>query len=240
MERKIPINADQESKPEEKNTAQAENQSESVVENDTIQNEEIVAENDNKENSEEETPDYRALVKKMSDQELAKLFDKARNTEYYLETLQRNQAENENYRKRAEREQMSARRYANQDILKNLIVILDHLQLAINSGKDANIDPSFFEGITLLEKEFQKLLNDSEVKIIEAIGKTFDPKFHEALSQQETADEPNMTVLYEMEKGYTFHDRVIRPSKVVVSRYPQEPAKPAEKETPEKESGNAE
>ncbi len=221
MERKIPINADQESKSEEKNTAQAENQSESVVEDDAIQNEEVATENDNEESSEEETPDYRALVEKMSDQELAKLFNKAQNTEYYLETLQRNQAENENYRKRAEREQMSARRYANQDILKNLIVILDHLQLAINSGKDVNIDPNFFEGITLLEKELQKLLNDSEVKTIEAIGKTFDPKFHEALSQQETTDEPNMTVLYEMEKGYTFHDRVIRPSKVVVSRYPQ-------------------
>lgn len=164
--------------------------------------------------------DYRSQIENMSDEDLQKLFEKSNESSSYIELLQRTKADYENYRKRQERDRTNFLKYANQDILKQLLNVIDNLHRAIDLGKQVEVDKNFFEGICLVQKELEKTLQDNNVKEIESKGKPFNPNFHEAVSQIESADHPEMTVLEAFDKGYAYHDRVLRPSKVVVSKKP--------------------
>ena len=128
-------------------------------------------------------------------------------------------AEFENYKKRSSKEMNDFKKFANETIFRQLLTVVDNMERAISSAKDEESDASvLLEGVEMTHKEILRILTNFNVKPVEAEGKTFDPAFHQAVTQQETGDYPENTVVVELQKGYLFHDRLIRPSMVVVSK----------------------
>ena len=133
--------------------------------------------------------------------------------------LLRISADFENYKKRASREIEEFRKYANQSLLKEMLSVVDNLELAINSSNDEKkTDQSLIEGLNLTLNEILRVFEKFNVKPIEARGKAFDPAFHEAVMREETDDFQESTVISEFQKGYLIHDRLLRPAMVVVSK----------------------
>ena len=132
--------------------------------------------------------------------------------------LLRVSADFENYKKRATREMEEFRKYANQSLLKEMLSVVDNLELAISSSNDKKkADKHLIEGLNLTLNEILRVFEKFNVKPIEAQGKAFDPAFHEAVMREETDDFPENTVVSEFQKGYLIHDRLLRPAMVVVA-----------------------
>jgi molecular chaperone GrpE len=133
--------------------------------------------------------------------------------------LLRVSAEFENYKKRASRDMEEFRKYSNQSLIKEMLSVVDNLELAINStnGHDA-FDKGLLDGLEITHKEILKVFEKFNVKPINAKGQPFDPTFHEAVMQEETDEHPDNTVINELQKGYLIHDRLLRPSMVVVAK----------------------
>jgi len=141
----------------------------------------------------------------------------AENKETY-DRLLRVTAEFENYKKRMSREMEDFRKYANQSLLKEMLSAVDHIELAIQAASaPAAADAGMVDGLNLTLKEFLRILEKFSVKPIEAVGKPFDPQVHEAIMREPCDQLPENTVVREMQKGYTIHDRLLRPSLVVVA-----------------------
>ncbi len=132
--------------------------------------------------------------------------------------LLRVSADYENYKKRSAREMEDFRKYANQSLLKEMLTVVDNLELAINSAKEEkNTDKKLIEGLNLTRNEVLRVFEKFNVRPIKARGEIFDPAFHEAVMREETDDYPENTVLSEFQKGYLIHDRLLRPAMVVVA-----------------------
>ncbi len=127
-------------------------------------------------------------------------------------------AEFENYKKRSAREMDDFRKYANQSLIKEMLAAVDNLERALNSsnGNSSN-DKCMADGVNMTLKEILKVFEKFNVKPIESIGQLFDPTFHQAMMQEETDEHPENTIITELQKGYMIHDRLLRPSMVVVA-----------------------
>lgn len=154
--------------------------------------------------------------------ELASLLKKkGEEAEACCDRLLRLQADFENYKKRAEKERAEYTKYANGELISELLTVLDDLERARNSasglvGRGA-ADEQFSEGIKLIESKFREVLEGAGLKEIEAKGKEFDPNYHEAVMTTPAQGNENNTVAQELQKGYTLRGRVIRPARVVVA-----------------------
>ncbi|WP_459914803.1 nucleotide exchange factor GrpE [Desulfocicer niacini] len=127
-------------------------------------------------------------------------------------------AEFDNYKKRSSRELADFRRFANESVFKKLLTVVDNLERALDSGEKHSDAASILEGIQLTHKELIKLFETFNVKSLKSQGEPFNPAFHQAVTQQETDEHPENTVINELQKGYLIHDRLLRPSMVVVSK----------------------
>ncbi|MBC2716778.1 MAG: nucleotide exchange factor GrpE [Desulfobacteraceae bacterium] len=130
-------------------------------------------------------------------------------------------AEFENYKKRMNRQMDDFRKYANEALLKDLLFVVDNLERALNtSGEDTDesMQACLTEGVEMTLNEILKILSKFNVTPIESLEKPFDPVFHEAVMQEESDGQPENTVINEFQKGYLIHDRLLRPSMVVVSK----------------------
>lgn len=143
----------------------------------------------------------------------AALTEAANNKDLYLRAL----ADLENYRKRAQREKEDAIRFANDNILRNIIPVLDNLERAIEHARMSDDQGSLLEGVEMTLGQFHKVLETSGVTPVEALGQPFDPNFHQAMGQIPTADQPPNTVIQELQKGYLLNNRLLRPSMVMVA-----------------------
>lgn len=145
-------------------------------------------------------------------------------------------ADFENYKKRSAREIQDFRKFANESLIKELLPVVDNLERAIDSSNSAGeeADKSITQGVDMTLKEILKILEKFQAKPVEAMGKPFDPNFHEAIGQEESEEYEDNIVVKEFQKGYLLHDRLIRPSMVMVSKH-----KPAAQETPEQTSEQA-
>ncbi|MDD4899245.1 MAG: nucleotide exchange factor GrpE [Candidatus Omnitrophica bacterium] len=133
--------------------------------------------------------------------------------------LLRLQADMENTRKRLEKEKQDFLKFANEGIIVELLNILDDLERTVELAQDKHEDlNAFLKGVEMILAHFYDLLKEYGVKPIQAEGKIFDPNFHEALMQEENKEVPEHTILEEMQKGYFLNDRVIRTTKVKVSK----------------------
>ncbi len=158
----------------------------------------------------------------------AQLEQKTKESSEYFDKWLRLRAEMENFKKRMEKEKSEHLKFGNESLLKALLPILDNLERAIDHGKNAQDNSSLMTGVEMIRKEFASLLERFGVKPVPAAGEAFDPEKHEAISQEESDLEANR-VVSAVQNGYFYHDRLLRPAKVIVSR-----GKPGEKkETPE-------
>ena len=127
-------------------------------------------------------------------------------------------ADYDNYRKRAQREKEDVRQFANQDLLEKLLPVLDNFEMAITAVKEA--DPSIKDGVQMIYDQLFAVLKDSGMEPIDAMDEAFDPNLHEALSQEETADADEGTVVQQVQRGYKLNERLVRPARVVVAKAP--------------------
>ena len=130
------------------------------------------------------------------------------------------QADWENYRKRARRELEDERRYANQYLLRDLLPVLDNMQRAMTAAEKSPEQGGLLDGFKMVAQQLENVLAQHECRKIEALHQPFDPHFHEAITQQPSGDFPPNTVLAVVQVGYQLHDRVVRPSQVIVSTAP--------------------
>jgi len=132
-----------------------------------------------------------------------------------LDRLARLQAEFDNARKRAAREQQEFREFAAADVIKNFLPILDSFERAFKAGGDAT---DFRNGVELIYRQFQDALQKSGVQPIVAVGQPFDPRIHEAIEMVDTTEVPDHHVLDELQRGYKYKERLLRPAMVRVAR----------------------
>jgi len=135
----------------------------------------------------------------------------------WREKYVRSLAELDNFRKRMERDREQSRRFALEDLVRSLLPVLDHLELACASEGDAE---AIREGVALALKEALRALGERGVEPIEAIDQPFDPHLHEAMAGVPDAEHEPGTCLAELCRGYALHGRVLRPSKVHVAVKP--------------------
>jgi len=149
----------------------------------------------------------------------AKFEAKEKEAEETYDRLLRLSAEFENYKKRSSREIEEFRKFANQSLIKEMLSVVDNLELAMNSTNSHKaIDKDLLQGLEMTHREILKVFEKFNVKPIDAKGQPFDPTFHEAVMQEETDDYAKNTVINEMQRGYMIHDRLLRPSMVVVAK----------------------
>jgi len=132
-----------------------------------------------------------------------------------LDRLARLQAEFDNARKRAAREQQDFREFAAADVIRNFLPMLDSFERALKAGGDAS---DFRNGIELIYRQFQDALQKAGVQPIVAVGQIFDPRIHEAIEMVDRTDVPDHQVVDELQRGYKYKDRLLRPAMVRVAR----------------------
>ncbi|MBT5927357.1 MAG: nucleotide exchange factor GrpE [Verrucomicrobia bacterium] len=150
------------------------------------------------------------------------LEEKAQKSNEYWDRFVRLNAEFDNFKKRAARERSEAVKYANEALMERLIPTMDHFEMAmaaVNNAQD-NSMASIKMGIEMVHNQLKSTLKESGLQEIDALGKIFDPVWHEAVSQKETTDVPDGEVIEQARKGYKLNDRLIRPANVIVAKAP--------------------
>ena len=144
---------------------------------------------------------------KQLEQEIVELKDK----------LLRKAAEFENYKRRTENDQINLLTFAAESFIQKLLPVIDDFERSLGHIDDAEDINAIKQGLKLIYDKLMKVLDEQGVKKIDAIGNPFDVDYHEALMQRPDDSVEPHTVLDEMEKGYTYKDKVIRHAKVIVS-----------------------
>jgi molecular chaperone GrpE len=139
-------------------------------------------------------------------------------------------AELDNYRKRAQRELQDALRYANMPLLRDLLPVLDNVGRALDSAEKIPNAGPLVEGIKLVAQQLEGVLAKHHCEPIDALHSPFDPNLHEAVMQQPSAEHPPNTVLAVVQRGYRLHDRVVRPSQVIVASAPSQDSSAADQD----------
>ncbi|WP_440895894.1 nucleotide exchange factor GrpE [Amphibacillus sp. Q70] len=128
------------------------------------------------------------------------------------------QAEYDNYRKRTQREKAADLKYKSQALVTELLPVIDNFERALQTVSDDESAKSFVEGMEMIYRQFQTILEAEGVEVIETVGETFDPNVHQAIMQVEDDQYESNVVVEEMQKGYRLKDRVIRPAMVKVNQ----------------------
>lgn len=137
----------------------------------------------------------------------------------------RSVADFDNFRKRALREKEEARHYGAENLLRDLLVILDNMERAVEAAGDTE---QIKQGVKMTHDQFKGILKQHGVEILESAGNPFDPSRHEAVAHIETNEHAPGTVILEHRRGYRLRDRLLRPSMVSVAKA----LTPASPETP--------
>lgn len=131
-------------------------------------------------------------------------------------SLQRLQADFNNFRKRTEKEKTEISTFANEKLICELLLVLDNFERALDSDDDK--DTEFYKGVSLIYKQIIDTLNKFGLEAIKSDDEEFDPNFHHAVMQEEVEDIEPQRILETFQKGYKLKTRVIRPSMVKVSK----------------------
>ncbi len=131
------------------------------------------------------------------------------------ESLQRLQAEFENYKKRTDKQNQEFIKFANKELIIKLLPLLDNFELAL---KNTEKKEEFVKGVELIFAQLMQILEEQGLKKLEAKNKTFDPYLHEALMQDKDKKKQDNIILEEFQKGYLLNNQVIRHSKVKVNK----------------------
>lgn len=129
-------------------------------------------------------------------------------------------AEFENFKRLKAKEKQDLLKFGNETLIQELIPVVDDLERALDHAAKTEENKGILEGVQMTLNSFIKVLERSGVERVEAVGKKFDPNFHEALFQEEREDMEPDTVVSELQKGYLLNGRLIRASRVSVSKRP--------------------
>jgi len=129
----------------------------------------------------------------------------------------RSRAELENYRKRIARQMEEERRYANLPLMRDLLPVCDNLDRAIEAAEKQHDVTSLLEGVKMVAQQLENVLQQHHCTKINALSEPFNPHLHEAISQQPSEEHPADTVIMVTQTGFQLHERVIRPSRVIVA-----------------------
>ena len=138
------------------------------------------------------------------------------------DNLIRRQAEFENYRKRVERERGELYQHGRDDVLLQFLPVVDNFERALSSLETSEGDAEALRhGVELIHKQFKDALSKFGLEAVEAVGQTFDPHVHEAVTTEATDKHKENTVIQEFQRGYRIGDRLLRPAKVKVASSPE-------------------
>ena len=132
------------------------------------------------------------------------------------EKLLRTAADFDNYRKRAQQEKIELLSFANAELIRKMLPVLDDMNRLAEAG--SNADDPMVQGVNMIRKNFWKILQDEGLREMTSVGEPFDPDRHDALLLIETDEAAPNTVVEEHQKGYEFKDRILRHAKVIVSK----------------------
>ena len=152
------------------------------------------------------------------------------------EQVLRTAADAENFKKRMQREKEEQTRYANESFMRELLTVIDNLERALEHSGAESDQGGLVEGLNMTLKGFLDTLKRFGCTLIEAAGKTFDPNFHEAVSQEESTEHEPNTVVRELQKGYMLKERLLRPAMVIVSKQPSHQDTDSREETTSKKA----
>ncbi len=150
-----------------------------------------------------------------------RLQEKTKEAEENYAHLLRLAADLENLKKRQERERAELLQFANENLIKELLPVVDNLERALDHGRQLAAPEALLEGIDLVYQGFLKALERFGVTPLNSVGQQFDPAFHNAVMQEEAPNAPDGSVIKELQKGYLMNQRLLRPAMVVVARNPR-------------------
>ena len=209
---------------ETKNTAQEEETTETPVTEETVETDTEAAENceaeeteipveDGEEASQDDKKDSKSKTSFFGKKKKEK--DKfEQQIEDLTDRLKRNMAEFDNFRKRTEKEKSSMYIIGAKDIVEKILPVVDNFERGLAQAPE---DDAFADGMKMIYKQLISTLNDLGVQPIEAVGKEFDPNFHNAVTHVEDEEAGENIVVEEFQKGYTYKDFVVRHSMVKVA-----------------------
>lgn len=151
------------------------------------------------------------------DESSEKLAEAEQELSRHREAMLRMQAEMENLRKRLMRDLDRSRKLALEKIMKDLLQVWDSLERGLEVDSESLTVESLLEGQELTLRMLEKVMQDHDLQIIDPMGQPFDPELHQAMTVLPSADVPENTVLEVLQKGFSLHDRLVRPAMVVVS-----------------------
>ena len=154
----------------------------------------------------------------------------------FRDNWHRAEADFQNYKRRTEQERDESRKFANVSVIINLLPVLDDFERAFGSLDSRLAGLSWFDGIYLIYRKLQQLLENSGVTPIQTEGQAFDPRFHEAVAHAEGEEGK---VISEVQRGYKLHDRVLRPAMVVVGKGQEPGARSQEQEEGRTQEGQS-
>ncbi|RJR44847.1 MAG: nucleotide exchange factor GrpE [Deltaproteobacteria bacterium] len=167
-------------------------------------------------------PEAAPEVQEAPEQQPEKPSEAQENYEKFLRCV----AEMENLKKRLEKEKADLLQFANENLIKELLPIVDNLERALEHGRQLDAPPPLMEGLELVHQGFLKALTRFGVTPIECVGQPFNPAFHNAVMQEENTDVPDCTILKELQKGYLLQNRLLRPAMVAVAKNTQKTSCP--------------
>lgn len=212
-EENMPDSQTEETKQQAQDTeeaAQEEATQEEATQED-VQEEDVQDENPEEDGQDEGSK--KGLRKKKKDKKLETLEAEKKDLE---DRVMRQMAEFENYRKRTEKEKATMFEMGAKSVIEKMLPIVDNFERGLASVPDEKKDDSVYEGMNLIYKQLVTELEKMDVKPIEAVGKEFDPNFHNAVMQVESDEFETGFVAQELQKGYTYRDTVVRYSMVAV------------------------
>jgi molecular chaperone GrpE len=163
-----------------------------------------------------------AILPPPTPEQIEELKTRAAKADENWERLLRTTADFDNFKKRAAREKIESAQYATFSLLAKVLPVLDNFEMALAAAQSAKDDKlaSLQSGVLMIQQQLKSALTETGLEEIDAAGKLFDPNFHEAVSEQESADIAEGHVLQQLRKGYKFKDRLLRPATVIVAKKP--------------------
>ena len=162
-------------------------------------------------------PDAKTSAQEATRQEPGPTVEELRSRVAELEEqLLRAKAEQQNIRKRSANELAETVRYGNASLIKALLGTIDDLDRTLQQSASADTR-TVLQGVRLSYDNFMKVLQDNRVEVVEALGKPFDPRYHDAVQQRPAGDKEPGTVIMVLQQGFKLGDRVLRPAKVIIA-----------------------
>jgi molecular chaperone GrpE len=149
------------------------------------------------------------------------LGEKEKEAKELYERLLRMAADYDNYKKRAAKEKEEWTKFANEELIKAILPFIDNLERAVDHSENTKDLNSLVEGIKLTIQQLLQTVNRFGVSPFDSVGKPFDPAVHEAMLVVETDQHEPNRVVEEFQKGYLMNDRLLRPARVSVSKFPE-------------------